>query len=124
MSGSQKANADAEMLGNTKSYKNTAIELLNFLNAKTNRHYRATDVTFKPIIARLREGYTIQECKAVVVRKCREWGGDDKMRQYLRPETLFGCTKFAQYVGEVPPPDAVSESESHPQQETANAYNG
>jgi uncharacterized phage protein (TIGR02220 family) len=29
------------------------------------------------------------------------------MREYLRPETLFGATKFAQYVGEVPPPEVA-----------------
>jgi uncharacterized phage protein (TIGR02220 family) len=80
-----------------------AAELLAFLNAKTNRHFRATDTTLKPIVERLKEGFSPDECRAVIVRKAREWGRDDKMRPFLRPETLFGATKFAQYIGEVPP---------------------
>ena len=45
--------------------------------------------------------------RAVVVRKCRDWAADEKMEPYLRPATLFNATKFAQYVGEVPPESEV-----------------
>ena len=84
-----------------------ACELLAFLNERAKRHFRAKDPTLKPIMARLKEGYSVQECRAVIARKVRAWADDDKMREYLRPETLFGQTKFAQYVGEVPPPEAA-----------------
>jgi len=33
--------------------------------------------------------------------KCREWGADEKMEEYLRPATLFNATKFAQYRGKL-----------------------
>lgn len=78
-----------------------ARELLQFTNEKTGRNFRPTEVNLKFIEGRLREGYSVQECRAVVARKCREWGADDKMRQYLRPATLFNREKFSQYVGDV-----------------------
>lgn len=89
MSGSQ-ANADATLL-------------LKFLNDKAGRHYRPTLKTLEPILARLNEGFSVSDCKAVVMRRCRKWKGDEKMHEYLRPATLFGAKNFAQYVGEVPP---------------------
>ncbi|MDE2022071.1 MAG: conserved phage C-terminal domain-containing protein, partial [Patescibacteria group bacterium] len=85
-----------------------AIEVLDFLNAKTGRYFRRKDAALAPIRARLKEGYTVAECRAVIARKCRAWSSDPKMRDYLRPATLFGSEKFAQYVGEVPPPEEVS----------------
>jgi uncharacterized phage protein (TIGR02220 family) len=78
-----------------------ARDLLQFTNEKTGRNFRPTEVNLKFIEGRLREGYSVQECRAVVARKCREWGADDKMRQYLRPATLFNREKFSQYVGDV-----------------------
>lgn len=90
-------------LSGSQANTDVAILLLQFLNTKTGRHYRPTAKTLEPIRARLREGATVAECRAVIARKCREWSADDFMRPYLRPATLFNATKFAQYVGEVPP---------------------
>lgn len=84
-----------------------AAELLAFLNERTQRHFRPTMTTLRPVMARLKEGYTLSECRAVVARKVRQWSSDDKMRDYLRPATLFGAEKFAQYVVEVPPPEEI-----------------
>lgn len=93
--------------GKPSRLKQEATEVLVFLNEKAGRHYRTTDNTLKPIMARLKEGYSVQECKAVIARKRREWAGKDDMAKYLRPVTLFGAEKFAQYIGEVPPPEAA-----------------
>ena len=87
LSGSQ-ANADA-------------IRLLEFLNQKTGRRFRPSPTTLKPILARLQE-YSFDECRGVIVRRWVKWKDDDKMRDFLRPSTLFGATNFAQYVGDVP----------------------
>lgn len=81
--------------------KAQAVEVLEFLNAKAGRAYRPYDVNLKLIVARLKEGATVQDMKSVVAKKVREWTPDDKMREYLRPATLFNATKFAQYVGEL-----------------------
>ena len=78
-----------------------AVEILEFLNEKTGRHYRPTPVNLNFIMARFREGYSKEEMRAVIAMKVREWQYDDKMRKYLRPATLFNCEKFNQYAGEL-----------------------
>ena len=50
----------------------------------------------KHIKARLSEGFTIEDFKTVIDKKCAEWLGTD-YEQYLRPQTLFG-TKFESYL--------------------------
>jgi len=84
-----------------------AIELLEFLNSKTERNFRPTSANLDLLKARIKEGYSVRDIRIVIVRKCRDWKGDDKMEKYLRPMTLFNRTKFAQYVGEVPPQESA-----------------
>lgn len=76
-------------------------EILEFLNSKTGRAYKPVPANLEMIRARLKEGYTPAELRQVVVKKCREWGGDEKMAIYLRPATLFNKTNLAQYSGEL-----------------------
>lgn len=76
------------------------IEILDYLNLKAGRRYRPVKVNLKFISDRLAESSLI-ECKAVIDAKVAEWLDDPRMSQYLRPETLFGATKFAQYVGQL-----------------------
>jgi uncharacterized phage protein (TIGR02220 family) len=78
-----------------------ATEVLIFLNKKAGRNYRDTPANIQPILARMKEGYTTAELHQVIAKKCREWLPDEKMRQYLRPATLFNRTKFANYAGEL-----------------------
>ena len=76
-----------------------AREAIAFLNKRAGRNYMPTQVNTNFVIARLREGYTLQHVKIVIVMKCKEWLHDEKMNQYLRPATLFNCEKFNQYAG-------------------------
>jgi uncharacterized phage protein (TIGR02220 family) len=78
-----------------------AKEILNFLNEKTGRSYEPLPANLNLIIARLKEGSTALDLRQVVAKKCREWIGDEKMAEYLRPKTLFNATNFAQYKGEL-----------------------
>jgi uncharacterized phage protein (TIGR02220 family) len=78
-----------------------AREILEFLNQKAHRKYRPTAANLRMIRARLAEGFTPDELRQVIAKKCREWGYDEKMRNYLRPATLFNATKFSQYSGEL-----------------------
>jgi uncharacterized phage protein (TIGR02220 family) len=78
-----------------------AVEVIEFLNKKAGRNYRPTKVNTDFILARLKEGYTLQDCKSVIAMKVREWSGDDVMNKFLRPATLFNCAKFNQYAGEL-----------------------
>lgn len=83
-------------------HRKTAIELLDFLNKRTFRNFRPVPANLKLIEARLKQGYTIEQCRAVIARKARDWSTDPKMADYLRPATLFNDTKFNQYVADVP----------------------
>lgn len=83
-----------------------AIEILGFLNEKTGRRYPSGKVNIDLIVARLNDGASLADCRAVIAKKCREWLPDEKMAEYLRPATLFNRTKFAQYQGELGAPDA------------------
>lgn len=81
------------------SLPSVAEDIVTFLNSVTGSSYRSTtDKTRKLIAARLTEGFTIDDFKAVITKKAKEWQGTD-MAQYLRPETLFG-TKFEGYLNQ------------------------
>lgn len=84
-----------------KALSGDARLILAFLNEKTGRDYRPVPGNLDFIIARLREGVTLDDLRAVIAKKCREWTGDEKMATYLRPKTLFNRTNFAQYQGEL-----------------------
>ena len=71
--------------------------IIDYLNEKADKKYRVNNkVTQKHINARLKEGYTVEDFKCVIDKKCAEWKNTE-MEQYLRPETLFG-TKFESYL--------------------------
>ena len=73
--------------------------IISFLNSITGSSYRSTtSKTRKLIAARLAEGFTADDFKAVITKKAKEWQNTD-MAQYLRPETLFG-TKFEGYLNQ------------------------
>lgn len=78
--------------------KDIYISIVSYLNEKAGTKYKATTAKTKSAIkARLSEGFTVDDFKTVIDKKCAEWIGDDKMEKYLRPETLFG-TKFEGYL--------------------------
>jgi uncharacterized phage protein (TIGR02220 family) len=75
-------------------------EAIDYLNQKANTRYKYTSKnTITHIKARVNEGFTVEDFKQVIDKKCRDWGNDAKMSKYLRPETLFG-TKFEGYLNE------------------------
>ena len=74
--------------------------ILIFLNEKTGKKYQPVKANLNLISARLKE-YSEDQLRQVIAKKCREWGTDDKMAQYLRPKTLFNATNFANYAGEL-----------------------
>lgn len=75
-------------------------EIIAYLNARTGKRFKAsTPATRKHVRARLNEGYSIDDFKAVIDVKAEQWMNDPAMSQYLRPETLFG-TKFEGYLNE------------------------
>ena len=83
-----------------KSQKIPYEKIIDYLNRKTNSHYRPTSKATRRLIkARYNEGFTDIDFKSVIDKKCAEWLQDGNMVQYLRPETLFG-TKFEAYLNQ------------------------
>lgn len=79
-----------------------AKEIINYLNAICGKSYKPSTPKTKTLIsARLKEGFTVEDFKKVIATKYQEWGNDEKMKKYLRPETLFG-TKFEGYLNQAP----------------------
>ena len=74
-------------------------EIISYLNDVTGSRYKAnTDKTKRTIHARLAEGFTVDDFKAVIDKKNQDWKGSE-WEKYLRPETLFG-TKFEGYLNQ------------------------
>ena len=74
------------------------VEIIDYLNLKTKSHYKYnTNKTRDCIKARWNEGFTLEDFKKVIDNKSKEWLGDPKYENYLRPETLFG-NKFEGYL--------------------------
>lgn len=94
-----KASAHLDGDGDGDDLREDAESVLTYLNEKARKEYRPVPANITLITARLKEGASVEDCKAVVERKCAEWGGGD-MEKFLRPATLFNATKFAQYQGE------------------------
>ena len=78
-----------------------AEEIVAYLNARIGTHYKPKSKgTLKHVSARLREGYTVDDFRTVIDKKCADWRNDPRMAPYLRPETLFG-PKFEGYLNEI-----------------------
>ena len=93
--------SDEVVLKNGKAkFKGDAEIVLAFLNDKAGKRFRPVRANLDLIASRLKEGATVADCRSVIAIKCRQWNGTDQA-MYLRPETLFNATKFAQYVGEL-----------------------
>ena len=74
-------------------------EILSYLNDKLKTNYRSDTGGF--ISGRIADGYTIDDFKKVIDKKYQQWIEDDKMRKYIRPETLFSPGHFQQYLNEI-----------------------
>ena len=76
-------------------------EIIEYLNIRTGSQYRPTTKKTQTLIkARWNEGFSLDDFKTVIDKKCVEWIGDKKMEKYLRPVTLFG-TKFESYLNQL-----------------------
>jgi uncharacterized phage protein (TIGR02220 family) len=72
--------------------------VVSILNTEAGTSFKADGkATGRLISARIKEGFTGADFKAVIRHKVKQWGGDPEMAEYLRPSTLFG-TKFESYL--------------------------
>lgn len=76
------------------------IQVVSYLNQKSNKNFRVTEATKKLINARIKEGFTIENFYTVIDNQCEKWLSDENMVDYLRPQTLFS-TKFESYLNTI-----------------------
>ena len=72
--------------------------VIDYLNEKTGKNYKAKSYV-KIIIARFNDGFTEKDFFKVIDNKVSDWGNNEKMAPYLRPQTLFG-NKFDSYLNQ------------------------
>ena len=96
--------------GDIHASQDAAQSILEYLNQKAGKSFRPVKANLSVIDARLKEGATAADCIAVIDAKVAQWSADPKMQEYLRPETLFGVTKFQQYLGSLTSQPAGGES--------------
>lgn len=77
--------------------KELYMSIIDYLNQKAGTKYKSSSKKTQTCIhARLTEGFSVDDFRTVIDKKCADWIGTD-YEQYLRPETLFG-TKFESYL--------------------------
>lgn len=75
--------------------------IIDYLNAATSSSFsKSTDATRKAIRARLKAGATVDDFRKVIDHKAEKWGHDERMSEYLRPQTLFSPSHFESYLNE------------------------
>ena len=84
---------------NINNNNNIYSEVLDYLNEKARTHYRKVENNFKRIKARLNDGFTVEDMKVVIDKKCQEWKGTE-FERYLTPETLFRPNNFEKYLNQ------------------------
>lgn len=90
-------------------------EVIGHLNQRAGTHYKATTASTRKLVnARLKEGFTVDEIKTVIDKKCADWLNNKDMAQYLRPETLFG-SKFESYLNAQSRPQTRQTNTAYPQ---------
>ena len=73
-------------------------QVIDHLNQVVGSKYKSTTKSHSENInARLKD-HSVDELKAVIDFKFKEWGGDPKMAAYIRPGTLFQAGKFDGYL--------------------------
>ena len=103
------SNACIEKISNNKELNNNNLnkelnnniykEAVYYLNQKAGTKYKSSSKnTTKHIKARINDGYTLEDFKTVIDKKCSEWLNTD-MEKYLCPDTLFG-SKFEKYLNQ------------------------
>lgn len=96
--GGRDAEKEKEKEKEVKPPKPPYESIVGMLNRAAGTAYRPESRKTRSLIdARWREGWREEDFATVIEGLAAEWGADEKMASYLRPETLFG-SKFEGYV--------------------------
>ncbi|ORM64518.1 transcriptional regulator [Pantoea rodasii] len=75
------------------------FKVLEHLNRAAGLRYQKSRSSLGPIRGRLLEDFTADELILAVDYTIAKWSDDAKMRDYVRPETIFRQGKFPAYLG-------------------------
>lgn len=107
---------DVQDLKNNSNVKNKLDqdiqEVISYLNKLKGSSFRLSDSSTKHIKARMKDGYSLDQCKSVIYAKVNEWKDNDLMSKYLRPKTLFSKENFENYLQELKPIKPTFEANS------------
>lgn len=73
-------------------------KFIDWFNEITGRNFRNTEDKRKLIRARLSEGFKEEDFYLITRFKVSEWKDNDKMKRYLKPDTLFIPKHFDNYL--------------------------
>ena len=74
--------------------------VVDYLNEKCGTKYEHSSAeTQRLIVARLNQGFGLEDFKRVIDNKVADWGNDSQMSKFLRPQTLFS-NKFESYLNQ------------------------
>lgn len=74
-----------------------AKRVIEFFDKRTGRKFEGSKSDIEKVIARIREGFSVRTILITIIYMARLWGKNEKMRFYLRPETIFRASKFSGY---------------------------
>lgn len=78
----------------------TVKAVVDYLNEKCGTKYKNSSAeTRRLIVARLNQGFSLEDFKQVIDNKVADWGNDSQMSKFLRPQTLFS-NKFESYLNQ------------------------
>jgi uncharacterized phage protein (TIGR02220 family) len=87
-------------VNNTVNNKDNVELVIAHLNQLTGRGFNPKSKSgLAPLVARLKE-YSVQECIQVLDYLHKQWGNDEKMKQYINYQTPFRADKFERYLEE------------------------
>lgn len=98
--------------------------VIDYFNSVCGTDFKKnTKATIEKVQARFNEKFTIEDFKSVIDFKNKQWKDDPKMKEYLRPETLFG-SKFEAYL-QASKTDIQAKKEYNPSrpQDTRKVFN-
>ena len=98
-------NADSNV---SEKFESDLKAIIDHLNGAIGSRYTTKNKQLRGYVhARLEEGFTVDDFFTVIDTKAAKWKDDPKMRDYLRPSTLFAPSHFEEYLNESPQPQSV-----------------
>ena len=86
-----------EQMTKKQKIENDAKIVIDYINELSGKKFKHSETSLTPIRARLKEGFTLEDCLQVCKSK---WDDPDLKDKYYRPVTLFRVSLFEGYLNE------------------------